>query len=725
MKSFGTPSNKRRRPRRSLLARLVIVAVIANLVAAVTPVAAANQTKTTGITLAGGTDVGVSYNVLDYCDACVPDDFAQLVTGHPDWSFAFGADVHTTVDRLDWSSDASVDVSFDDNLLRQGQTLVLSDKLTTTGGKIIAKGAISGSYGLFADPAGGNAFVPTNRTKSFAKDLAWTFSCIVPLPGESPRSCTSGTQTVDIDSYTLFTVPFVDPVDLDVAFNVGVALTASVASDGVVSVRKVEVVGGQGSQNASLEWAGSSPSTITDPDQLSCTQPSGNEVKYTLTGLGADAPTQKLAARTGVGAKVIASPAVGPDFTVYDLGEFAHVDNPAADISFGLTGPDAGVTLGTLQKNNVPPTADAGGGGTHTYSGDQGSPITFDGSGSSSVCGFPTLRWDFSDGGVAFGKSPQHTFQGSGTYSGLLTATDATGLTSSTTFSVNVANLAPVVSAGPDTTAAWGRQVAFNGSAVDPGADDQSTLTYSWSFGDGSPSATGGPSVSHAYSTPDSYTATLTVCDRHGLCSSDSRTVDVRKRTVSVGSIGDTAATYNTGGVRRAALVDEYGSTVNGRTIAFSVNSAPAGSSVTNSTGSAQVAWTPLLDAGTYPTGAAVAGDALYDPASGSGSVVIARKATSMTYTGTLTGGPNKAVTLSAILKDATGTALAGRPVVFVLGSQQVQATTDASGIATASLKLTQKNGTYPLTATWTPAGADAARYVGSAASASFKLQAK
>jgi hypothetical protein len=382
----GTTSRGRHRRARS--ASILIVALLANLVAAATPVAAANQTKSASVSLGGGTDVGVAYDVTASCDGCVPDDFAQLVTGHSSWSFAFGATVHTVVDRLDWASDGSVDIAYDDTLLRQGQTITLDDTLTTTGGTITATGAISGSYGLFADTTGGTDFQPTNQTKDFSKDLTWTFSCVVPLPGESPRTCTSGTQTVDIDSYTLFTVPFVDPVDLDVEFNVGVALVASVASDGVVSVRTIDVTGGPGSQSANLEWLGSSPSTISDPAHLSCTQPAGNEVNYRLTGLAADSPTQSLAARTGVGAKVIASPAVGPDFTVYDLGEFGHRDAPAADISFGLTGPDTSVVLGTLQKNNIPPTADAGGGASHTYSGDQGSPITFDGGGSTSVCGF-------------------------------------------------------------------------------------------------------------------------------------------------------------------------------------------------------------------------------------------------------------------------------------------------------------------------------------------------
>jgi hypothetical protein len=714
-----------RRHRRAWLVAVLTIVLGANLAAVATPVLAAGQTKTANVSLAGGTDVGVGYDVTSTCDDCVPDAMAQLVTGHDEWSFAFGGTVHTVVDRLDWSSSGSVGIAYDDTLLRQGQTITLKDTLTTTGGTIPAKGAISGSYCLFADTTGGTNFVATNQTKTFSKDLTWTFACTVPLPGESPRPCTSGAQTVDIDSFTIFTVPFFDPTDLNIDFNVGVALVASASSDGVVALRKIDVTGGQGSLNANLEWTGSSPSELSDPAALPCTQPAGNEVNYRLTGIAADSPTQTLAARTGLGAKVVASPEVGPDFTVYNLGEFGPVDNPAAAISFGLSGPDTSVVLGTLAKNNVPPTADAGGGASHIYSGDQGSPITFDGSGSSSVCGFPTLRWDFSDGGVAFGKNPQHAFQGSGTYSGLLTATDATGLTSTTTFSISVTNLVPVVSAGPDTTTAWGRPVAFNGSAVDPGADDQSTLTYSWTFGDGTPSATGGPSVQHAYATPGSYTAIFTACDRHNACASDLRTVEVRKRTVTVGALGDTAGTYDTGGARRASLVDEFGAVVTGRALDFSVDGASVGSSVTNSSGQAQVAWTPLLDAGSYGTAASFAGDSLYEAATGSNSVAIARKATTLAYTGTTTGAPNKNVILSAVLKDATGKALAGRQIAFVLGAQTVSATTDSSGTATASLKLTQKNGTYPLTATWTPAGADAAHYVGSGASATFKLQAK
>jgi hypothetical protein len=72
--------------------------------------------------------------------------------------------------------------------------------------------------------------------------------------------------------------------------------------------------------------------------------------------------------------------------------------------------------------------------------------------------------------------------------------------------------------------------------------------------------------------------------------------------------------------------------------------------------------------------------------------------------------------------RDATGKALAGRTIVFVLGTQTASAVTNATGVASTTLKLDQKNGTYSLTATFTPAGADAGLYLGDSDSATFSL---
>lgn len=701
----------------------VLVTILATLLLGASPVLAASQTQSMSLSFTGSTNPSITYSVTNTCDACIPDDYAHLFYGDPG-AFAFGATVNTTVANLDWANAAAVDVQYDDALLRQGQTVALSDVLTTGVGHVHATGTIGGTYGLYNDPSGGPNVIPYGTQHGISKTATWDFNCTIPLPGESPRSCSSGSQTFDIDSFTVFVVPFIDPISVDIAFSVAISLDLQVSSTGVMTVSRVEITGGSGPSTTPLTWVGSSPSTVADTQHFSCTDPADGSIAYRLTG-NSYSPTDSLASTTALVAKVVASPLVGPNFDIFSLGTFGSQTNDPVDVSFDMHAPDASVTLGTLARNNIPPIANTGGGASHTYTGDEGSPVTFNGSGSSSVCGFPTLRWDFSDGGVAFGKNPQHTFQGPGLYSGLLTATDATGLVSSSTFSVDVGNLAPVVHAGPGATAAWGRPVAFNGSATDPGTDDQSTLTYSWSFGDGTPSAAGGPTTVHAYALPGDYTATLTVCDRWTACASDARIVHIDKRTVTVGYLGDTAGTYDTPGSVRASLVDAFGTNVTGRRIDFTVNGADAGWSVTNSFGIASAAFTPLLAASSYPTRASFGGDNLYVTGTGAGNLTVDRKSSSMTYTGALNGGPNKTVNLSAVLRDTTGKLLAGRVIVFQLGGQTASATTDASGVASTSLVLKQKNGKYSLTATWTPSAADVTHYTGSAASVSFSLQAK
>ncbi|HLO34904.1 MAG TPA: PKD domain-containing protein, partial [Candidatus Deferrimicrobium sp.] len=363
------------------------------------------------------------------------------------------------------------------------------------------------------------------------------------------------------------------------------------------------------------------------------------------------------------------------------------------------------------------PVADPG---PSLYSGTQGQPITFSGIGSTSVCGFPTLRWDFSDGGVAWGALPQHTFQGSGLFSGLLTATDDTGLTNTKTFAIDVADAAPIANAGPATSAAWGRPVQFNGSATD-GAADLATLSYSWSFGDGSAAASGA-SVVHSYAAPGVYTATLTVKDQHGMTGTDTRVVTVNERGVTSAFLGDDGI-FDTAGTLRASFTDQFGNPVPGRTVQFTVDGGSVGSAQTNASGVATIAWTPAVDAGSHNVSAAFAGDNLYAASTANGSVTVDKKATSVSYTGALNGGPNKTVTLSAVLKDATGKALAGRTITFKLGTQTASAVTDATGVAKASLQLNQKNGSYSLTATFAPTGADGPHYTGNAAAATFNLK--
>jgi PKD repeat protein len=708
------------RIRTSALAAISLLAAALAITVVAPPAGAATQNRTINSALAGSINPNVDFNTTAVCDDCYPD-----AVGPGPGSWAFGAGVDTTVTELAFAASTSTALSYDDSLLRQGQTVAVTDVLNPTPGVVTAKGSMHIQYGVYNDASGGTNFTPAGTVTAADKPFTVNFPCAMPLPGDPDATCTSSPVSVPVASITV--IPSVYPVPgLSIVLSVNVSVSVTISGDGVATVRSVQVIGGGAPQTAPLTFGGATPSTVTDPVHLSCTQPAGNDVSYGFTSTSY-APGVDLTTTTAIHFEATATNVVvPPDPFPFDVnlfgGDLGSVTNPSAGLSLPLTAPDQAVTLGPLAKNNVPPVVDAGG----SYSGSQGSPVTFDGSGSSSVCGFPTLRWDFSDGGVAFGAHPQHVFTGSGTYSGQLTATDATGLTSSTTFSVDITNLAPVVTAGPDVGAAWGVNVALNGAATDPGTDDQSTLTYSWDFGDGTPSATGGAHVVHRYTTPGSYTATLSSCDRHNACSSDTAAVTIRKRDVTAAYLADTAGTYNTAGNLKASLTDEFGNAVSGRTMSFSYNSVAVGDAATNSSGFATRAFTPLLVAGTYPVGVSFAGDALYNSSSDNRSYVESRKSTSVTYTGALKGGPNKSVTLSAVLKDATGVALANELITFKLGSQTVTAMTGATGVASASLKLNQKNGTYPLTATYDPTGtADAGRYTGSAASVTFALQAK
>jgi len=78
-----------------------------------------------------------------------------------------------------------------------------------------------------------------------------------------------------------------------------------------------------------------------------------------------------------------------------------------------------------------------------------------------------------------------------------------------------------------------GVQTNFSASAVDPGADD---LTFTWDFGDGSPTVTG-TAVSHVYDDSDTYTVTVTVDDGDGGTDVETRDVLIRNAPPVAGAL--------------------------------------------------------------------------------------------------------------------------------------------------------------------------------------------
>lgn len=82
-------------------------------------------------------------------------------------------------------------------------------------------------------------------------------------------------------------------------------------------------------------------------------------------------------------------------------------------------------------------------------------------------------------------------------------------------------------------------------------------------------------------------------------------------------------------------------------------------------------------------------------------SAEITKRATTLVYTGATQGLANKYVGLSATMTDERGRPVVGRSVTFTLGSQTATTATNSDGLASTSMRLNQKNGNYPVSASF------------------------
>ena len=184
--------------------------------------------------------------------------------------------------------------------------------------------------------------------------------------------------------------------------------------------------------------------------------------------------------------------------------------------------------------------------------------------------GSVTYAWTFGDGSAGAGVSTSHTYGAAGGYTVTLTVTDAEGLTDSTSQQVNptdpVVNQPPVASF---TASCVDLSCSFDASATQD--EDPGSVTYAWTFGDGSAGA--GVTASHTYGAAGGYTVTLTATDAEGLTDSTSQQVNptdpTGEVTMTVGVAGflvvDRDATVeffvidtNLDGVAGAAVVGEW-----------------------------------------------------------------------------------------------------------------------------------------------------------------------
>jgi DNA/RNA endonuclease G (NUC1) len=149
----------------------------------------------------------------------------------------------------------------------------------------------------------------------------------------------------------------------------------------------------------------------------------------------------------------------------------------------------------------------------------EGDDVSFSAAGSVDPNGsIASYAWDFGDGATGEGVSASHAYTQDGSYQVRLTVTDNDGLTDSTVFTVNVANVAPVVAPVPDATLNVGATHTVNGTFTDPGADVW-TATVVW--GDGSApevvSLSGRSfTLTHVYTAAGSYPVSIQIADDDG-----------------------------------------------------------------------------------------------------------------------------------------------------------------------------------------------------------------
>jgi len=132
--------------------------------------------------------------------------------------------------------------------------------------------------------------------------------------------------------------------------------------------------------------------------------------------------------------------------------------------------------------------------------------------------------WTFSDGQSAEGRIVELQFEGKGTVTVSLTATDADGIRAVAEGAIELLNRLPEArfTYVPHEPAVL-VPIHFDGSASnDP---DGEIVAYRWDFGDGETAE--GPKVSHAFQVPQcDYRVTLTVTDDGGATNETYRVIE-------------------------------------------------------------------------------------------------------------------------------------------------------------------------------------------------------
>jgi hypothetical protein len=643
---------------------------------------AATQTKTLNFSPMSG---GASVSLFHWADSCCSGDFGYHI------------DITTAISKSD---NAQSDLTYNDENLRQGKTLDLTNTFSNP----------SGNAGVSLTFDGGVTVLGKDLdiTKSVSDSDS---TCLLPMPSGGTEHC-SHPHTFSLISIDAFDIGIASvSLDLDFVVTTGWNLDG----DGVVSNRVVSI-DNDPVDTQNLTFNGPLPETKDESRFIPCTPgTAGTQMSYRM-----DDPT------TNINGEVTESAAFSVAVVEHDIitgdndifrtnfpdppFEFLHKTFP----QFAETGHGKSVDLGAIKPNLIPPKVNS-----IVIAGTkiEGKDVALNAS-TSSPCGADELNtvWRFSNPNatepmVAYGVNSHIVFPDNGNWTGQITVTDPNGLSTTKDLgTIVITNADPSVAALGDKRAEWGDRVYYHADSFDAKAD-QGSLAYKWSFGDGSNAS--GQDVSHVFSTPlavPGYAGNVDVTDKDGGVGSTGFHTIIDKRPATVVYTGPLSALTNTNVPLSATLTDDHNLPVNGGQVSFTLGGQNA-NAVVDSTGHAATSLV-LNQVGnvTYPLSVMYGGNALYSPSlallPGSGGVPansfrVNKRGTTLTYLGDLDQRPNHVTMLSARLTDELNQPVVGATVLFTLGAQSISAVTDSTGLASAALTLSQGPGAYALKAAY------------------------
>lgn len=354
-----------------------------------------------------------------------------------------------------------------------------------------------GAYEVTLTVSDGLAEISQSLTAEIANVAPTLQNVSAPEQGEEGQRLSFSATAVDPGQDTLtFSWDFGDGGSAQ-----GTSVQHTYADDGLydVTVTVSDGDGGQSSEALSVEVVNVAPRLVSfeGPD----TVVEGSPAAFALDVEDTDADTVSIAWVFEQGPTLS-----GPS------AAHTYADDGVFEVSVEATDEDGGVTseVRSLEVLNADPVIVSL---TGDFVGAEGATYNFQAQATDPGQDTLTFTWSFGDGQSAQGASVRHIYALAGEYTLRLEVSDEDGGLTTTTRTVGVAVGAPIITGfGGDTEGVEAQAVSLSATAVDP-TDDP--ITYTWSFGDGSPSESGLDltQVSHVYADDGVYEVTLTVSD--------------------------------------------------------------------------------------------------------------------------------------------------------------------------------------------------------------------